>query len=30
MQGDGGDHLQLRQQVMDFIEEREEEYRFFM
>lgn len=29
-QGNGGDHLQLRQRVMDYVEEREEEYKFFM
>lgn len=29
-QGDSGDHLQLRQRVMEYVEEREEEYKFFM
>lgn len=30
LQGEGGDHLQLRQRVMGYVEEREEEYKFFM
>lgn len=29
-QGKGGDHLALRCRIMDFIRDREEEYRFFM
>ena len=29
-QGDSGDHLSLRCRVMGFIQEREEEYKFFM
>lgn len=30
LQGEGGDHMALRCRIMDFIRDREEEYRFFM
>ena len=30
LQGEGGDHLGLRCRVMDYIQERQEEYQFFM
>lgn len=30
LEGEGGDHFALRQRVMTYIEEREEEYRFFI
>ncbi|PRW44889.1 OTU domain-containing 3 isoform X1 [Chlorella sorokiniana] len=30
LEGEGGDHLRLRQRVMEYVEEQEEDYKFFM